>query len=80
MNSQVVGGEGEDKEVWSQLQQLQTENEQLRTSLEKEGGKEKVQEQMTCILHVIDNAVKTGHLKVGHVLFLHVHVTPAMCF
>lgn len=68
---QTVGetGEGGEGEVWRQLRQLQMENDQLRTSLEGgvegEGKGEKVQEQMACILRVIDNGVQSGQLKVG---------------
>ena len=60
------GGEGAGGEVWSQLQQLQTENEQLRASLEGEGEgeRERVQEEMSCILRVLENGVKSGELKV----------------
>ena len=60
------GGEGEggEGEVWSQLRQLQMENDQLRASLGGEGERERVHEQMACILRVIDNGVQTGNLKV----------------
>ena len=49
--------------MWIQLRQLQRENEQLRAQA-AEGEGERVQEQVTCILRVIDDGVKTGQLKV----------------
>ena len=59
--------------MWSRLRQLQTENDQLRASMEGggegggggEGERERVQEQMSCILRVIDDGVQSGQLKVG---------------
>ena len=53
-----VGEEGE-RELWA-------EDEQLRGNLEGEGEREreKVQEQMSCILRVIDDGMKTGQMKV----------------
>ena len=55
------GVQGEERVQQRQLEQLQSENEQLKESLEKTGM---VQEQVSCLFRIIDDGVKTGHLKV----------------